>query len=61
MIQTSGVRQLHYGNLHKIAAFSFLLRSVMPTSGISKFSYDFWCPNRALDNSTINLNQSSLN
>ena len=23
MIQTSGVRQLHYGNLHKIAAFSF--------------------------------------
>ena len=25
----------------------------MPTSGISKFSYDFWCQNRALDNSTI--------
>ena len=26
----------------------------MPASGINKFLYDFWCPNRALDNSTIN-------
>ena len=29
----------------------------MPTSGISKFLHDFWCLNRALDNSTINLYQ----
>ena len=24
----------------------------MPTSGISKFLYDFWCLDRVLDNST---------
>ena len=33
---------------------------MMTTSGISKFLYDFWCLDRALDNSTINSYQSYL-
>ena len=41
MIPASGVRQLYYGNSCKIAALINLLRSVMPTSGTSKFLYDF--------------------
>ena len=36
---------------------AILLRSVMPSSGIRKFLYDFRCLNRALDNSTINSNR----
>ena len=32
----------------------------MPTSDISKFLFDFLCPNRALDKSTINSYQSTL-
>ena len=39
---------------------AILLRSVMPISGINKFLYDFWCPNRALDNSNINSYQGYL-
>ena len=41
MIPTSGVRQLHYGNLCKIAKFSNSTRSVMPINGIIRFLYDF--------------------
>ena len=33
---------------------------MMPTIGISKFLYDFWCLNMALENSTINYCQSYL-
>ena len=32
----------------------------MPTSGISKFLYDIWWLDRALDNSSINSYQSYL-
>ena len=32
----------------------------MPSISISKFLYDFLCLNRALENSTINSNQSYL-
>ena len=60
MIPTSGDTQLHDGNVCKIAALSNSTKSVMPTSGISKFLYDFLCQYRALDNSTIISYQSDL-
>ena len=44
----------------KLLLLAILLRNMMPTSDINKFLYDFWCPNRALDNSTINSNQGYL-
>ena len=39
---------------------AILLRSVMPSSGISKFLYDFWWLHSALDNFTINSDQIYL-
>ena len=33
---------------------------MMPTNGIIKFLYDFWCRYRALENSTINTYQGYL-
>ena len=39
---------------------AILLRSVMPSSGMSKFLYNFWWLYSALDNFTINSDQIYL-
>ena len=44
----------------KLLHLAILLRSMMPTSYISKFLYDIWCPNRSLGNYYINSYQSDL-
>ena len=44
----------------KALYLAILLRSMMPTRGISKFLYDIWCINMALGNSTINSYQGYL-
>ena len=56
MVLDNSIMKIYAKELH----LAILLRSVMPTSGIIKFLYDFLCQNRALDNSTINSDQTYL-
>ena len=56
MVLDNSTIEIYEYKLH----LAILLRSVMPSSGINKFLYDFCCANRALDNSNINSYHSYL-
>ena len=53
MVLDNSILEIYSKKLH----LAILLRSMMPTSGISKFLYDIWCLNRALGNSTISMSE----
>ena len=61
MIPTSGVRQLHNGNLCKIAAFSnstmivILQVALISYSRVRQFYKEIWYQQVVLDNSTMEI------